>query len=87
MRTNIVIDDKLMADAMAAGGFKTKREAVEEGLRLIKRRKAYAAIKTAFDANGIRFAFPTVQVAGGAESSVAAAAQQMLAGSKPAPAN
>lgn len=41
MRTNIVIDDKLMADAMALGGFKTKREAVEEGLRLIKRRKAY----------------------------------------------
>jgi antitoxin ParD1/3/4 len=47
MRTNIVIDDKLMADAMAAGGFKTKREAVEEGLRLIKRRKAYAAIRAA----------------------------------------
>jgi Arc/MetJ family transcription regulator len=41
MRTNIVIDDKLMADVMALGGFKTKREAVEEGLRLIKRRKAY----------------------------------------------
>jgi antitoxin ParD1/3/4 len=41
MRTNIVIDDKLMAAAMAAGGFKTKREAVEEGLRLIARRKAY----------------------------------------------
>ena len=47
MRTNIVIDDQLMADAMAAGGFKTKKEAVEEGLRLIKRRKAYAAIRAA----------------------------------------
>ncbi|HQX57702.1 MAG TPA: mechanosensitive ion channel family protein [Burkholderiaceae bacterium] len=57
------------------------------GEQFVIRRKAYAAIKTAFDANGIRFAFPTVQVAGGAESSVAAAAQQMLAGSKPAPAN
>ena len=44
MRTNIVIDDKLMAAAMAAGGFKTKREAVEEGLRLIARRKAYNAL-------------------------------------------
>lgn len=44
MRTNIVIDDKLMAAAMAAGGFKTKREAVEEGLRLIGRRKAYDAL-------------------------------------------
>ena len=37
MRTNIVIDDKLMADVMASGDFKTKREAVEEGLRLLKR--------------------------------------------------
>ena len=36
-----------MAAAMAAGGFKTKREAVEEGLRLLKRRKAYAAIRAA----------------------------------------
>ena len=41
MRTNIVIDDKLMASAMAAGNFKTKREVVEEGLRLIARRKVY----------------------------------------------
>jgi Arc/MetJ family transcription regulator len=41
MRTNIDIDDDLMAQAMEAGGFKTKREAVEEGLRLIARRKIY----------------------------------------------
>jgi len=41
MRTNIEIDDDLMAAAMAAGGFKTKREAVEEGLRLVARRKTY----------------------------------------------
>ena len=41
MRTNIEIDDKLMEAAMAAGGFKTKREAVEEGLRLVARRKVY----------------------------------------------
>ena len=47
MRTNIVIDDKLMAAVMADGEFKTKREAVEEGLRMIKRRKAYAAIRAA----------------------------------------
>ena len=47
MRTNIVIDDKLMADVMAMGDFKTKREAVEAGLRLIQRRKAYAAIRAA----------------------------------------
>lgn len=47
MRTNIEIDDKLMADVMAIGGFKTKREAVEEGLRMIKRRKAYDALLAA----------------------------------------
>jgi Arc/MetJ family transcription regulator len=41
VRTNIVIDDKLMADVMAYGDFKTKREAVEEGLRMLKRRKVY----------------------------------------------
>jgi len=29
------------------------------------RRRAYALIKKAFDANGVKFAFPTVQVAGG----------------------
>ena len=41
MRRNIVIDDQLMADVMAYGDFKTKREAVEEGLRMLKRRKVY----------------------------------------------
>jgi len=45
MRTNIVIDDALMAAAMDAGGFKTKRDAVEEGLRLIARRVAYQRIR------------------------------------------
>lgn len=40
MRTNIVIDDKLMADALKATGLQTKKEAVEEGLKtLIKLRK------------------------------------------------
>ena len=47
MRTNIDIDDKLMEFVMSTGDFKTKREAVEEGLRLIKRRHAYAAIRAA----------------------------------------
>lgn len=45
MRTNIVIDDDLMEAAMKAGGFKTKRDAVEEGLRLIARRVAYQNIR------------------------------------------
>jgi hypothetical protein len=36
-----------MADVMASGDFKTKKEAVEEGLRLLKRKKAYAALLAA----------------------------------------
>jgi Arc/MetJ family transcription regulator len=37
MRTNIVIDDKLMSDTLRATGLKTKREAVELGLRTLLR--------------------------------------------------
>ena len=35
MRTNIEIDDQLMADALIATGAKTKREAVERALRQV----------------------------------------------------
>ena len=45
MRTNIVIDDLLMAQAMKAGDFKTKKDAVEEGLRLLVRRSAYQNLR------------------------------------------
>ena len=37
MRTNIVIDDALMAETLAATGLKTKREAVELGLQTLLR--------------------------------------------------
>ncbi len=37
MRTNIVIDDKLMRDALKATGLKTKREVVDEALRTLLR--------------------------------------------------
>ena len=37
MRTNIVIDDKLMGDTLRATGLKTKREAVERGLETLLR--------------------------------------------------
>jgi len=37
MRTNIVIDDVLMKDVLRATGLKTKREAVEMGLRALLR--------------------------------------------------
>ncbi len=45
MRTNIVIDDKLMSDALKATGFKTKREAVEEGLKLLVKRNKQRNIR------------------------------------------
>lgn len=37
MRTNIEIDDRLMSDALKAGPYQTKREAVEQGLRILVR--------------------------------------------------
>jgi small-conductance mechanosensitive channel len=49
------------------------------GEQFVIRRKAFAMIKKAFDANGIKFAYPTVQVAGGAADAgtVAAVRQGM----------
>ena len=35
MRTNIIIDDQLMDEALKASGYKTKKEGVEQGLRVI----------------------------------------------------
>jgi Arc/MetJ family transcription regulator len=45
MRTNIVIDDKLMRDALRVTGLKTKREAVEHGLRTLLRLSKQAEIR------------------------------------------
>ena len=45
MRTNIVIDDKLMADTLRATGLSTKREVVELGLKTLLRLREQAAIK------------------------------------------
>lgn len=39
MRTNIVIDDRLIGEAMKLAGLKTKRETVEAGLDLLVRIK------------------------------------------------
>ena len=38
MRTNIVIDDKLMSEALKVTGYSTKKEAVEQGLKLLVKR-------------------------------------------------
>ncbi len=35
MRTNVVIDDRLMSHAMRTSGCRTKRSAIESGLRLL----------------------------------------------------
>lgn len=45
MRTNIVIDDSLMAEALKFSGLATKREAVEEGLKALIRLKKQENIK------------------------------------------
>lgn len=46
MRTNIVIDDELMAQAMHATGIKTKKEAVEQGLRTLLRLSEQAELRS-----------------------------------------
>jgi len=45
MRTNIVIDDKLMTETLRATGLKTKREAVELGLQTLLRLRRQAEIR------------------------------------------
>jgi Arc/MetJ family transcription regulator len=45
MRTNIVIDDKLMKETLRLTGLRTKREAVELGLRTIVRLRKQEEIR------------------------------------------
>lgn len=45
MRTNIEIDDKLMNDTLKLTGLKTKREAVELGLKTLLRLRKQEQIK------------------------------------------
>jgi Arc/MetJ family transcription regulator len=45
MRTNIDIDDRLMRQAMRSSRSRTKRAAVEEGLRLLIRTRGQATIR------------------------------------------
>lgn len=45
MRTNIVIDDQLMAEALKASGYATKKEAVEQGLKLLVRQSKQQEIR------------------------------------------
>jgi len=45
MRTNIEIDDRLMREAMRSSGKRTKRAAVEAGLRLLVQTQAQTKIR------------------------------------------
>jgi Arc/MetJ family transcription regulator len=45
MRTNIVIDEKLMKETLRLTGLKTKREAVELGLRTLVRLRKQQEIR------------------------------------------
>ncbi len=45
MRTNIVIDDRLIHKAMKATGLRTKRAVVEAGLQLLIQVKAQTGIR------------------------------------------
>lgn len=45
MRTNIVLDDRLIRDAMRATGLTTKRAVVEAGLKMLIQVKAQIGIR------------------------------------------
>jgi len=45
MRTNIEIDDRLMKEAMRSSGMRTKKAAVEAGLRLLVQLRAQTGIR------------------------------------------
>jgi Arc/MetJ family transcription regulator len=45
MRTNVVIDDDLMESALRTSGIKTKKDAIEAGLRLLVQMKGQEKIK------------------------------------------
>lgn len=46
MRTNIVIDDKLMESALKKTGLKTKKEVVEEALKMLLKVKKQSHLKS-----------------------------------------
>jgi len=48
MRTNIEIDDKLMAEAQKISGLATKRQTVEQALRLMVRMRRQQEVNAAF---------------------------------------
>jgi Arc/MetJ family transcription regulator len=45
MRTNVVIDDDLMESALRVSGLRTKKDAIEEGLKLLVQVKSQKEIR------------------------------------------
>jgi len=46
MRTNVVIDDTLMSEALKSGEYRTKRSAIEAGLRLLVQINSQRKLRT-----------------------------------------
>jgi Arc/MetJ family transcription regulator len=46
MRTNVVIDDKLMQRALKSGAYRTKKAAVESGLKLLVQINSQKKLRT-----------------------------------------
>jgi small-conductance mechanosensitive channel len=77
----LIIEPLKMQGVDAFGDFAIQLRAKMKtlpGEQFVIRRVAYAKIKKAFDANGIKFAFPTVQVAGDTDAVTAVAAKEAL---------
>jgi Arc/MetJ family transcription regulator len=45
MRTNVVLDDDLMESALKVSGLRTKKDAIEEGLKLLVHVRSQEGIK------------------------------------------
>ena len=45
MRTNVIIDDNLMDSALKVSGLRTKKAAIEEGLKLLVQTRSQSRIK------------------------------------------
>jgi small-conductance mechanosensitive channel len=73
----LIIEPLKMQGVDALGDFAVQLRAkmmTLPGEQFVIRRQAYSMIKKAFDANGIKFAYPTVQVAGGGDGEPATVA-------------
>ncbi len=46
MRTNVVLDDELIRTALKLSGFKTKKKAIEEGLKLLVQLNRQKSVKS-----------------------------------------